>query len=141
MGGYRAGVASEPANTPATSSHCQPRTYCPLCLRSHRLCRLPNHSVCVDGRTIGVKRPLLQLSSGAWEWISRERVYNPKIPPNPAFIWSSRVLGEIHPYVLCLENVLFFYLPSSNRVLNCIYVAVQTKKPWDIYENYKSVSR
>ena len=88
----------------------------------------------------GVKRPLLQLSSGAWEWIPRERVYNPKIPPNPAFIWSSRVLGEIHPYVLSLENVLFFYLPSSNRVLNCIYVAVQTKKPWDIYENYKSVS-
>merc|ERR1712083_965569 len=51
-----------------------------LCLRSHRLCRLPNHSVCVDGRTIGGKRPLLQLSSGAWEWISRERVNNPKIP-------------------------------------------------------------
>ena len=25
----------------------------PLCLRSHRLCRLPNHSVCVDGWTIG----------------------------------------------------------------------------------------
>merc|ERR1712039_853946 len=64
----------------------------------------------------------------------------PKDPKNPAFIWSSCVLGVIHPYVLCLENVLFFYLPSSNRVLNCIYVAVQTKKPWDIYENYESVS-
>merc|ERR1712088_520473 len=72
---------------------CQPRTYCPLCLRSHRLCRLPNHSVCVDGRTICVKRPLLQLSSGAWEWISRERVYNPKIPPNPAFIFGAAVFS------------------------------------------------
>merc|ERR1739845_20854 len=65
----------------------------------------------------------------------------PKDPTQPCIYLESRVLGEIHPYVLSLENVLFFYLPSSNRVLNCIYVAVQTKKPWDIYENYKSVSR
>merc|ERR1712192_345558 len=32
---------------------CQPRTYRPLRLCSHRLCRLPNHSVCLDVWTLG----------------------------------------------------------------------------------------
>merc|ERR1712203_1219166 len=54
----------------------QSRTYCPLCLCCHRLCRLPNHSVCVDGWAIGEISPLQQLSTGAWGWISLARVSN-----------------------------------------------------------------
>merc|ERR1719384_2697622 len=65
----------------------------------------------------------------------------PKDPTQPCIYLEQPCSRGDPPLCARLENVLFFYLPSSNRVLNCIYVAVQTKKPWDIYENYKSVSR
>merc|ERR1712060_338428 len=40
----------------------------------HRLRRLPNHSVRVDGWTVGVTSPLLQLSAEACGWVSQEAV-------------------------------------------------------------------
>merc|ERR1719400_2847718 len=52
----------------------QSRTYRPLCLCCHRLRRLPNHSVRVDGWTVGVTSPLLQLSAEACGWVFQEAV-------------------------------------------------------------------
>merc|ERR1711971_90617 len=99
----------------------QPRTYCPLCLCCHRLCSLPNYSVCVDVWAVGESSPLQQLSAGAWGWISLEGASSrPQCNPQIQILQYGNLNRtrslEIHPVCPAFKNVLFFYLPSFNRV-------------------------
>ena len=93
----------------------------------------------------GVSSPFQQLSAGAYGWISLEWASNrTPVQPNLA-IWKSES-GSFSgnsprfspPWKMCYSST---YLHSIVcKIAFNVAWTVQTIKPWDIYENYKSAS-